>query len=617
MRRTLLLPVLLLIFLSVSLSAFAGEWGSRGISRRFAIEGDLVFAADGRGVTTYDVSDPANIRQVDFDTTGEETHDLAVLPGTPAHVAVATRRGIDWYRIDGASLTGPVERTEGRGVVTRIAAGALFVAAVSGQNVTLHRLQGDEAHYVTQYDFRNPVLAVTVIGSALYVSVDREGTYVYDVPSAEWSAKLLEAPVAFARSGNTLWAASRDTGLTAYDVEDASAPQVISNTGGGEYFLDGIAVAGTRVFAFEKNNRLRVFDGADPSKPALVSTLEEWTNVIAASGNRVYFAGAIIDAEKKSSETGKPLRVLDATTLALLGDFTALAGPVSGVWTNGSVAYVVDPPYLRVIDVSKTDAPRELSSLLVPNIQDRIRVKNGLAVLYGRAAVNLIDVTAPLQPRLLATWNTQGHPPSEAAIAGTTFVEANEHSGFHIVDYTNYPAPVQIGGRKWHYHSIAAGDDAVYLLMFDIFLTVQIANGKDAVDKTKYSIIADQVDIVPPNAPNPYALVVRTPAGIRVYSLADRFDPQQTAFLPMYRPGLMGTGDGVAYFDIDGVLHRLDVDAPSGLIATDMKTMSPMQISVAGEKIVIADRFSLRVYGPDTESPVTEPPPRVKRRSVR
>lgn len=614
MRRTLLLPILLL----VSLQAFAGEWGSRSITRHYAVQGDTVFAADGRGVTTYDVRDPASIVQTDFDTTGEETCDLALVAGSPAHIAVATKRGIDWYRIDGNSLTGPVEQTESRGPVSHVAAGTELVAAASGQNVSLYRLQQGEAVFVTQYDFRNAVLAVAIVGDVLYASVDREGTYVYDVPSAEWSTKLLEAPVAFALSGNTLWGASRDTGLTAYNVQNAASPVVLSNTGNGTYFLDGVAAAGARVFAFERNNQLHVFNVTDPSKPSLVTTLTEWTNVVAASGNRLFFAGAVIDAEKKSSENGKPLRVLDATTLAPLGEFTSFAGPVSGVWTDGSLAYVVDPPYLRVIDVSKSDAPRELSSMLVPNIQDQIRVKNGLAVLYGRAAVNLIDVTKPLEPRILATWSTQGHPPSAAAIAGTTFLEANEHSGFHIVDYTNYPAPVQVGGRKFHYHSIAAGDDAAYLLMIDVFLTVQIADGRTSIDKKKYSLIADQVDIVPPNAPNPYALVLRQPAGIGVYSLADRFDPQEVAFLPMERPGLMATGDGVAYFDIDGTLQRLDVAAPSGLTSTSMKVMSPMQMSVAGEKVVIADRYSLRVYGPDTASPVPDPPPTTgKRRAVR
>lgn len=611
MRRTLLLPILLLL----SFTAFAqsGEWGSRGISRHFAILGDLVFAADGRGVTTYDVSNATNIIATDFDTTGEETYDVAIVAGSPAHVAVATKRGIDWYRVEGSTLTGPVERTESTEPITHIAAGTQLVAAATTRKVTLYRLQSEDAISVAQYDFRNDVLAVALVNDVLYASVDREGTYVYQQPSVDWSTKLLEVPLAFARSGNTLWGVSRDTGLTGYNVQNPASPIVISSTGSGTYLLDGVAATSSRVFAFEKNNQLRVFDVTDPAKPSLVTTLEEWTNAIAANGNRVFFAGAIIDSEKMAFETGHPLRVLDATTLSTTGEFTALAGPVSGVWTNGSLAYVIDPPYLRILDVSKTAEPREISSIVVPNIQDHITVKNGLAVIYGRKDVLLYDVKDPLAPRFMSSWFTQGHAPSWAAITANKVVEANGHSGFHVVDYMNYPAPVQVSGRKWDYHGLTASDDVAYLILHGVLIVVEIANGKDAVDHAKFSLLGEQVEIMPPNSAYPSHLIFREPEGIRVFSLANRFEPQSVAYLPI-RAGLMATGDGVAYFDIDGTLQRLDVANPSGLTATEMKVVSPMQISVAGEKVVVADRYSLRVYGPDTASPL--PPARGKRRAV-
>jgi hypothetical protein len=608
----------------MSLPALAqgGEWGSRGISRRFAVLGDTVFAADGRGITTYDVSTPASPRVIDFDTTGNETSDLAIVSGSPAHVVAATTRGLDWYRVDGNSLAGPVAMTEGRGSVTRVAANSHLAAAVIGENVLVYELNAPDADLVAQYAYRsNKVLAVAFVGDVLFVSVDREGTYVYDVPDFDYATKLNVAPIAFALSGNTLWGAAPDTGLTAINVQTPTAAEVIGSAGSGEYVLDGVAALGTRIFTFERGNLIRVFDATDPTKPTLVMTKSEWVNVLAASVDRLFLAGAIIDSEKLSSETGKPLRVFDANTLALLGERSDYAGPVSGVWTDGSLAYVIDPPYLRVMDVSKSAQPRVLSSIAVPQIQDQIRVKNGLAVIYGRTLVNLLDVSDPLHPRHIGSWNTQGHPESFAAIARDTFLEANPHSGFHVVDYSNPSAPVQVGGRKWHYYSIAAGDDAAYLLLYGVFLTVQIANGNTVIDKTKYQIVADQLDVVPPNSSAPYALVLRTQDGIGVYSLAERFVPQQTAFIPAQTPGLMATGDDDAYVTMGGILHRLNVAAPAALVATDMKVLSPMQISVAGEKVVIADRYSLRVYGPDTDSPELPPPPPPpikpsKRRSV-
>src|SRR5688572_33123098 len=58
-------------------------------------------------------------------------------------------------------------------------------------------------------------------------------------------------------------------------------------------------------------------------------------------------------------------------------------------------------------DVCSSDL-RELRSILVPDIQPRIRVKNGLAVLYGDTLVNIIDASDPLRPRHVGTWNTDG-----------------------------------------------------------------------------------------------------------------------------------------------------------------------------------------------------------------
>ncbi|HET8797902.1 MAG TPA: hypothetical protein VFO89_09445, partial [Thermoanaerobaculia bacterium] len=560
--------------------------------------------------------DPAKIRQIDYDTTANETSDLALIPGTPAHVVVATTRGLDWYRVDGETIDGLVAVTETSAPVSRVAANERWVAAAIGQEVIVYESRPSAATRITEYAFRNRVLALAFVSDVLYISVDREGTYVYEVPSAEWAAKLLPAPVSFARAGSVLWGASRDTGLTAIDVTAPAAPSILSHTGGGELFLDGVAAAGTRVFAFERDNRVQVFEAADPSSPSRIATLEEWTNVIAASGERVFLAGAVIDGEKLSSETGKPLRIFDARTLALLGEATDLAGPVSGVWTDGSLAYVVDRPYLRVLDVSKASEPRELASLLVPDIQDRIRVKNGLAVLYGRTHVILIDVSSPLRPRFLSAWDAQGHPPSTAMILSPGLIaEANLHSGFHVIDHRNYPQPVQIGGRIWHYLDAAASDDAAYLMLYGVLLTVEIRDqGRTVIDRKKYSILADQVDIVPPNASSPHALVARTPDGVRVYSLADRYAPMQTAFLPIARPGTMGTGDDDAYIAIDGILHRLKVATPSMLTPTAMKVMSPLQISVAGARVVVADRYSVRVFGPDTPSPV--PPLKRKRRAA-
>src|SRR5712692_7969771 len=75
----------------------SGEWGSRGVSRRFAVRGERVFAADGWGVTVYDVSQPT-VRRLVFAETRAESFDLAFFGD--GDLAVATRAGIDRFSVE-------------------------------------------------------------------------------------------------------------------------------------------------------------------------------------------------------------------------------------------------------------------------------------------------------------------------------------------------------------------------------------------------------------------------------------------------------------------------------------------------------------------------------------
>ncbi|MGZ5474367.1 MAG: hypothetical protein ACXWG4_10440, partial [Thermoanaerobaculia bacterium] len=134
------------------------------------------------------------------------------------------------------------------------------------------------------------------------------------------------------------------------------------------------------------------------------------------------------------------------------------------------------------------------------------------------------------------------------------------------------------------------------------------------IDRDEIHVIHAQVDTAPPNAPRPSYLLARGQAGLRLYSLEDRFHPAEIDSLEMSGLGIFATGERSAYVAKDGRLHFVDLTKDLDLQPTEMRVTSPMQMSVAGEKIVIADRYSVRVYGPDTAPP---PPPPARRRATR
>lgn len=629
MRRTLL-PILVFLLLSLSADAlFASEnygmWGQRGFTRRFLSSGNLLYTADGRGVSVYDVTHPAAITSLDVEWSDDETFDLALMGSSD--LVVATSGGVERFAVAADGTLQRLGAAISTTPVSHVAANDTYAAAASGKIITIYeRSPNGGLSSVRTHSFTNTVTAIVFADDHLFAAVDRQPMYVLAPPESQPVALLGGADaVDMSVANGVLWTVSDSDGLTAIDIADPADPKVLASVGRNELHLRGVAAAGTRVYAFEAPDRVLVFDATERDAPRLVTTLEEWVNVIGAGGTRLFLAGAVVEESGLAfdpglipRETGKPVRLFDVTnpaTPTLAGEVTDYAGPVSGVWTDGSVAYVVDPPFLRVLDISTTSAPREVTRLAIPNLQDRIRVKNGLAVLYGRAFVNLVDVSVSLKPRHLGTWDARGHPPSSAAILQSRIIEANEHSGLHIVDIDDPANAVQIGGRKWHYHDVAAGDDAAYALLEGDLLIVEIEDERTVVERDFVHVQYEQVDTVPPNAARPELLLLRGGDGLTLFSLEDRFHPAELDYLPMPGLGLLATGERSAYVASNGRLQFVSLEGGQiALTPTEDRVTSPMQMSVAGEKIVIADRYSVRVYGPDTPPPPSLP---VRRRSVR
>jgi hypothetical protein len=611
-----LVHILVLALLSTTAAAQQqGIWGERGISRRFVLRDALLFAADGRGVSVYDVSNPAVIARLDVESGDAETFDLAL--AGDSELVVATSQGIDRFARNGGTLN-RLPSLEVKGGTSRIAATATRVLAASDRTLLILARAPNGLAIQHQIPFTQAIRALAVSGSIVFVAVERTSIFAVDINSGATINPIAVDAVDLAVSGSTLWAASELRGLFAIDIATQTIKGVV---GGGQLRLTRVAASGSRVYAIEAPDRVHIFDGSKPAEPKLLASMTDWAEVIAAGGTRVYLAGAIIDAQGLSYETGAPVRIYEASdpgVPALLGEFRDLAGPVSGVATDGSIAYVIDSPYLRVLDISTTTEPKEIASIVVPGIQDHIRVRNGLAINYGRIYVNLIDVADPRKPKILTRWFTQGGGAGYAALLRDTFVEANEYSGLHIVDYSNLAQPVQIAGRIFHYLDVVAGDDVVYTIQPATFLTIDLTDRTKVVDRVMYTGRYLQLDTMPANTAFPHHVVLRSGTGVWLYSvIEDRFLPRPLGFVPLDDIDIFATSNTSVFAEAGGRIHRLDVPGASAFVETDMVATSPMQMAASGEKLVIADRYRLRIYGPDTPPPPPPPPPvPVRRRAV-
>ncbi len=595
--------ILALLLVPACALAQSGVWGLRGITKRLIVRGNRVYAVDGRGVAAYDATTFAKIAAAE---TEAESFDGAFAGDT---LVVVTREGIERFTAGlqrvGIQATPPA---------TRVASNGEIVATAGADGVRVWRgtalvgLWPQSAHRITALAFR---------GDALFVAADTIGVQVLDGATAEPIGTVGEGAIDLAVDGDFLYAASGYGGLAIYDVRDPLAAALISRTAPTEGFYTRVAAGGGRAAVSEDTRRVRVFDVGSPAAPRAFAPFAQTSEAMVMSGATLFVSGSNIDPDFAIEvATGIPVRAYDLAqpdAPRVAGEAHDLAGPVNGAATDGTYAFVADPPYFRVIDVSKTSAPVEVASLRIDDIQPYVKSLGSRVILYGNGNVQYIDVSDPRRPRLAGTFESLGRPPSAAAISRNAFIEGNTWSGFHVFDFPA-GAPRFIAGIKTHPVDIVAYGDAAYYIVE--WQTVGIADLSEGARPVKAILIPAiqlaQIDNL---------LLIRDTKSIHVFSLADPLDPVEIAAISIDRGGVLGAGSGDAWIGAPGSLVRLDLTNPAvpSFQTTGMRVMAPSQVAASGEKVVVADRYGLRVFGPDSAPPPPPPPPAApgKRRAVR
>jgi hypothetical protein len=581
-------------------TALSGRWGSRGVAHAMVVQPNRVLAADGRGLAVYDTT--TSIHTTTSFVTPRRSLDIAA---SGNDVFVLTEGGIEHLRLNDAGTF--VSRAESidRPGFAAIATNGRFTAAV-GPDVELWQNGADAMHLAGSYALQTRALAAAFHGDRLYVVVENEGILVFDplAPGPLAPLATIGTPsVRIAIDGDHLYVAAAGSGFLVYDISDDTNPVRLSHSGELVDF-QYVAVAGHLAFLGQLPDQTTVFDVSNPANPQLLSTLHDPVSALAASGNRLYLAGQLIDKYDYTNETGAQVRSWDLSTPAapaLAGEVRDgnLAGPLSGVATDGRYAYVADPPRFRVIDLSLPSHPLELASIEVDGLQDYVRIQGATAAVYGRHSVNLIDISDPARPRSIGGWDSLGAPTSTAAFAGDHVLEGNPWSGFHVLDVSNPQAPIQIGGFKGHYYAIAAVEEASYnselntvrVMDLRVPTNVQIAGFLPAAGK--------QIEVGVASDTHPKLLYIVTVEGIHLFTLDDPLHPVETAMMTLPAGGVLGAGTDVAFYAVNGGVYRIDVSDPTNpeVTLTSLQVSNPRQISVAGDKLVIADSYWLQVYG--------------------
>jgi hypothetical protein len=135
----------ILLFLLVPACALAqsGVWGLRGITKRFVVHGNVVYAVDGRGVTAYDATTLKRLQTIE---TESESLDAAFTGNT---LVVLTRGGLE--RFPPESVV-PIARQE-IPPSTRIASNGqrIAVAGADGVAARAHRIESGRGGHLADH----------------------------------------------------------------------------------------------------------------------------------------------------------------------------------------------------------------------------------------------------------------------------------------------------------------------------------------------------------------------------------------------------------------------------------------------------------------------------------
>lgn len=618
MRKTafLILPLALLVLAGPSLRA-QGNWGSRGISRRFVVGGSRLFAAEGRGVAVYDLITNTRLESA---TRDDETTDVALL-GT-GEVVSLTSAGIDRWTIQPNGRLTLAATVASRGL-THLAATSSLVAASSAQGIQLFTTANGTLEPSGMLTVPGDVTALAfhgdTPGAKLILAMDKVGVEIVDPGDPESAIYVTEPAKELAVSGDMLYLACGGNGLSIVSL--AGTPHVVGRTAGsGETNLTRIAASGTRVYGVEYDHIIHAWDASDPAAAVALATLDEPATAIAANGTSLYTAGMRVDGNGLPTGTGVPLRVFDAAaagTPRAVAQIDEPAGPVSGIAIspNGSIAYVVDRPYLRVLDISQSAAPKQIAALQIDDIQDHIRINaNGSrVVLYNRGLVQLVDVTNPYALRLIGVWDSNGRPPSRADFLGSYVLEANWTTGFHVLDFDHYASPAIIGSMKMDYHELAIkpGSQTVYLSAErSAIAPLDLRDPSHPLNPTLVNLWMQEGAFADANARHGDLLLVHTPEGVHILDVTDPLAPVKVGLVALPDAVSIAASGEMLYIAANGRVMPIDLTDATQPSPGDsiMRAAAPQQMATVGGKVVIADTYGVRVFGPNSGA---VPPPRL------
>ena len=264
------------------------------------------------------------------------------------------------------------------------------------------------------------------------------------------SAVAVQADV-LAASGNRL-VAGQGSSVRVVDLADPAAPELL-----GRYDFDqlafGLVIApdGETAYVANSHDGIRRLDLSDPSAPAITGTSPTRGQAVgvAAAGSHLFVGDNSLGFDVVGG--------LSAESLARVGEYLGDGFP-RGIAAAGSLVFVADQPMgLLVVDASDPAAPEVVGALsLGREPVTRVIAPDGrspagatpstVAIVSGRAGLQVVDVSNPAAPRVTAAIPTGGGAAGVAIWDEQLYVASGQT--LEVFDLSDVAAPARVASAE-------------------------------------------------------------------------------------------------------------------------------------------------------------------------
>jgi hypothetical protein len=201
--------------------------------------------------------------------------------------------------------------------------------------------------------------------------------------------------------------ANGDDGLGILDVSNPASPDTVRYFNTPGYALD-LSVCDTLAFVADYDSLMivSIADALNPYRVGAVSMPRSCYGVF-VSGEYAY---VVCQSTSGIDGTLQVVNISDPASAQIVASIDNIKGDPLDIWISGSYAYVAAADYWA----SHEDGPRRVGGIRIErDVKIQADVDGGLSV---------VDISDPLSPSLVATYQTPGDPRGVFATGGLAFI---------------------------------------------------------------------------------------------------------------------------------------------------------------------------------------------------